>query len=96
MASQLSKNIFAPNKRLRTWEGFNGIFIHQKKYVIDMPQETRLMDAKPTETPLETFIQLEPNGGELWQDDSRYRGIVGKIIYHTITAPNFSFIISAL
>lgn len=68
----------------------------KRNMLFDMPQETRLMDAKPTETPLETYIQLEPNGGELWQDDSRYRRIVGKIIYHTIIAPNFSFIISAL
>lgn len=68
MASQLSRNFLTPNRRFKNLgrlqrvlgEGFkdtNGVFIHQKKNVIDMLQETRLMDAKPAETPLETSLQ---------------------------------------
>lgn len=53
----------------------------QKKYALDMLEETGMMNAKPANSPLETATKLQPNEGELLEDASMYRRLVGKLIY---------------
>lgn len=41
-----------------------GIFLSQKKYIMDMLGETGLTGANSVDTPLETGVKLDPNEGE--------------------------------
>lgn len=40
-----------------------GIYLSQKKYLLDMLAETRLSNAKQVDTPLEVGLKLELNEG---------------------------------
>lgn len=68
----------------------HGIFLCQKKYVLDILQETGLLESKPADIPLDTSIKLVPDEGEQLVDQSKYKRIVGKLIYLTITRPEAS------
>ena len=37
-----------------------GIFVSQRKYVIDLLEETGLLGCKPVETPMEPNLRLQP------------------------------------
>lgn len=69
----------------------SGVFLSQRKNVVDMLEEVGLQDAKPANTPVETYLKLEPNIGESLEDASKYKRIVGKLIYLTVTRPYLSF-----
>lgn len=61
---------------------------------MDMLEEIGLLEAQPTEIPLETSLKLEPYQGDLLQDPTRYGRLIGKLIYVTITRPDLSFAVS--
>ena len=60
-----------------------------------MLSETGKLRAKPCRTPMDPTIQLTKEG-ELFEDPKRYRRLVGKLSYLTITCPNISYSISVL
>lgn len=76
--------------RHRIFEEQPWYFLCQKKYVLDILQETGLLESKPADTPLDTSIKLVPDEGEQLVDQSKYKRIVGKLIYLTITRPEAS------
>lgn len=57
---------------------------------------SRLLDAKPSCTPLKTFLKLEPSEGEPSQDQPKYRRIVGKLIRLTLARLLLSFVVSVV
>lgn len=59
-----------------------------------MIRETGMCNARPTETPLETRVKLQSDKGDPIEDASRYRWLIGKLIYLTVTRPNISFAVS--
>lgn len=63
----------------------NKEFISVKRNVFNMLEETSLAHAKPVDSPLETGTKLLPDYGELMDDVNRYRRLVGKLIYLTVT-----------
>lgn len=48
-----------------------GISLSQRKYVIDFLLETRMLGAKPVDTPMDPNIQLLVDQGELFGDPGR-------------------------
>lgn len=48
----------------------------------DMLDKTGVLEAKPAKTPLETSLELELNE-KLLQDPTRFKRLVGKLIYLT-------------
>lgn len=52
------------------------------------------LEAKLADTPLETSRNLVSNKRDLLQDPTRYRRLIGKLIYLTITWPDLSFAVS--
>lgn len=62
-----------------------GIFLSQKKYILDMLDETRLYTAKTADTPLEAGIKLMPDEGQEVEDPSKYKRLAGKLIYLIVT-----------
>ncbi|CAA7026211.1 unnamed protein product [Microthlaspi erraticum] len=71
-----------------------GLFISQRKYILDLLNEVCKKNAKPAKTPLEDSYkthQGEIGDNELFHDPKLYRQIVGKLIYLTLTGPDICF-----
>ena len=73
-----------------------GISLSQRKYVLDVLEETSLLGSKPMKTPMDPNVILYEDQGELLSNPERYRHLVGKLNYLTITRPNISFAVSVL
>ncbi|KAL6311415.1 hypothetical protein AAG906_035489 [Vitis piasezkii] len=50
--------------------------------------------SEPVDTPMDPNVKLIPGQGEPLGDPGRYRRLVGKLNYLTITRPNISFLVS--
>ena len=55
-----------------------------------------MLDCKPVDTPMDLNVKLVPSQGELLRDLGRYRRLVGKLNYLTITRPDISFPVSVV
>nr|GEY35512.1 putative reverse transcriptase, RNA-dependent DNA polymerase [Tanacetum cinerariifolium] len=68
-----------------------GIFICQKKYILDFLAETGMIDCKPADTPMiisqKLFIKTEAK----LADRDRYQRMVGKLIYLSRTRPDIAY-----
>nr|XP_027118139.1 uncharacterized protein LOC113735320 [Coffea arabica] len=71
-----------------------GIFLFQRKYVLDLQSETGKLGAKPASTPMIPNLQLTK--GELLEDLGRYRRLVGKLNYLTVTRPDIAYSVSVV
>ncbi|RVW83299.1 Retrovirus-related Pol polyprotein from transposon RE1 [Vitis vinifera] len=69
----------------------SGVVISQRKYALDILEETGMFDCKPVDTPMDPNVKLIPGQGEPLGDPRRYRRLVGKLNYLTITRPDISF-----
>jgi len=58
-----------------------GVFLCQRKYVLDIISEAGLLGAKPAVTPLEQNHRLSLADGELLSNPEKYRRLVGRLIY---------------
>ena len=71
-----------------------GISLSQRKYVLDILEDTGLLGARPVETPMDPNVKLCVDQGELLHNPDQYRRLVGKLNYLTITRPDISFAVS--
>ena len=72
-----------------------GILLSQQKYVFNMLSETGKLGAKPCSTPMAPNVQLTKEG-ELFEDPKKYKRVVGKLNYLTVTHPNIAYSVSVL
>ena len=70
-----------------------GMFISQRKYVMDLLKETGKLGSKPAKTPIEEGYQ-DDSKEEMWPDVKQYQRLVGKLIYLTITRPDICFAVN--
>ena len=70
--------------------------ISQRKYTLDILIDTGMSDCKPIDTPMDPNFKLVQSQGELLRDPGRYRRLVGKLNYLTITRPDISFPVSVV
>ena len=68
----------------------------QRKYALDNLQDTGLTGARWDKFPLQQYLKLTPNDGELLKDPVKYRRLVGRLIYLTITQPDIAFSVRTL
>ncbi|KAM1987067.1 hypothetical protein ACFX15_034380 [Malus domestica] len=68
-----------------------GLFLNQRKYVLDLLDEANMMECKPAWTPLASKLQWHEKCEPL-SDPSVYQQMVGKLIYLTITRPDISYL----
>ncbi|XP_028086199.1 uncharacterized protein LOC114287116 [Camellia sinensis] len=73
-----------------------GIAVSQRKYVLDLLNETGMLGCKPAETPMDTTIKLEESDGSAPSDKGRYQRLVGKLIYLSHTRPDIGFSVSVV
>ncbi|XP_019150387.1 PREDICTED: uncharacterized protein LOC109147209 [Ipomoea nil] len=74
----------------------SGIVISQRKYALDILEETGMLDCRPVDNPMDPNVKLLPGQGEPLLDRERYRRLIGKLNYLTITRPDISFAVSVL
>lgn len=73
-----------------------GIYMCQRKYVLDIPKETGLLAAKPVDFPLERNHKLAIDKSDHLDNAAPYRRLVGKLIYLCNTRPDLSYSIHVL
>ena len=71
-----------------------GIFISQRKYILDSVSETSLLGCKAAETPLEPNLKLQPASPVEVIDKEKYQRLVGRLIYISHTHPDIAFVVS--
>ncbi|GAB2270840.1 hypothetical protein Dimus_038881 [Dionaea muscipula] len=55
-----------------------------------------MIGAKPSDTPMLPGTKLAPEDGEVCADPDRYRRLVGRLNYLTITYPDIAFSVSVV
>ncbi|KAJ0938845.1 putative RNA-directed DNA polymerase [Helianthus annuus] len=73
-----------------------GIFIFQKKYILDMLAETGMIDCKPADTPMMVNHKLQMEEGAKLVEKERYQRLVGKLIYMSHTRPDIAYAVSVV
>ena len=68
----------------------SGMVMNQRKYAVEILEETGMLDYKPIDTPIDPNVKLAPKQGEPLHDPRRHRRPVGKLNYLTITRPDIS------
>ncbi|KAL5854157.1 hypothetical protein ACOSQ4_003959 [Xanthoceras sorbifolium] len=68
----------------------DGYYLSQAKYASDLLTKAGITDNKTVSTPLEYNAKLTPLDGEPISNATRYRQLVGSLIYLTVTRPDIS------
>lgn len=69
----------------------DGIFISQRKYANDLLNKFGMLNCKPEITPMNDNEKLQCEDGAEMTDASRFRSLVGGLIYLTHTRPDIAF-----
>jgi hypothetical protein len=69
----------------------DGFFISQEKYIQDLLSRADLSDERTVETPMELNVKLRSTDGEPLSDPTRYRHLVGSLVYLAVTRPDISY-----
>jgi hypothetical protein len=76
--------------------GRDGIFLCQRKYVLDLLAETGMLDCKPISTPIEQNHHLAEYPDQTPTNQSRYQRLVGRLIYLSHTRPDVAYAVSVV
>ena len=69
----------------------DGIFFNQSKYIRDMLGKFGLEDSKPIKTPMSTETKLVKDEESESVDNTKYRGMIGSLLYLTASRPDIMF-----
>lgn len=68
-----------------------GYILSKHKYTMEIIGKAPLTDYNIVETPLERNVKLSPSEGDPVADPSKYRQLVGSLIYVASTRPEIAF-----
>ena len=74
----------------------HGVFISQRKYVLDLLEETGMLGCKACDTPIEPNQKLSDGDSGAAVEKGRYQRLVGKLIYLSYTQPDIAFAVSVV
>jgi len=73
-----------------------GIFISQRKYVIDLLKEIGMINCKTTGVPIEQNHRIGSDEGSPTINKGQYQRLVGKLIYLVHTRPDIAYAMSVI
>lgn len=76
--------------------GPEGIFLSQRKYTLDIVADTGYLGSKPVATPLEQGHNLAKSKAPLLTDPTKYRRLLGRLIYLLNTRPELCYSVHLL
>nr|XP_043633106.1 uncharacterized mitochondrial protein AtMg00810-like [Erigeron canadensis] len=82
--------------RIEVMRSQQGIFICQKKYILDLLAEIGMIDCKPSETPMTMNQKLFIEDGAKSADKERYQRIVGQLMYLLHTRPDIAYVVGVV
>jgi hypothetical protein len=71
-----------------------GIYVSQRKYVLDLLKETGMIGCKPADTPMDSTKKIGVENDSILVDRERYQRLVGRLIYLSHTRPDIGFAVS--
>jgi hypothetical protein len=71
-----------------------GIYVSQRKYVLDLLKETGMLGCKPANTPMDSTKKIGAENDSIPLDKGRYQRFVGRLIYLSHTIPDIGFSVS--
>ncbi|GJZ91589.1 retrovirus-related pol polyprotein from transposon TNT 1-94 [Tanacetum coccineum] len=86
-------HVFRLNKALglQISQNLRGIFINQSKYALEMLKKYGLDQCDPVDIPIVERLKLDEDPNGTLVDPTRYRGMVGSLMYLTASRPNLVF-----
>lgn len=76
---------------LEITRSLDGIYVNQRKYILDMLEDAGLLGCKSVLTPLPKGVRFCSSEGTLLADPQRYRRLIGRLLYLGFTRPDISF-----
>ena len=73
-----------------------GYQLSQQRYTSDLLARAALSDSRTAASPMELHLQLRPDEGSPLFDPTRYRHLVGSLVYLTITRPDIAYAVHVL
>jgi len=74
----------------------SGISLRQRKYCLDLLNDSGLLGSKPVSTPSDPSVKLHNDVSPPFTDISAYRRLIGRLIYLNTTRPDITFITQQL
>ena len=68
--------------------------LSQTKYILDLLHKIEMFDSKPKKIPSAVGKSLSKFDGELMEDVTMYRSVVGALQYVTITRSDITFVVN--
>jgi hypothetical protein len=75
---------------------FDGLFLSQEKYIQDLLDRASLTNHRSTETLMELNVHLMATDDEPLEDPTRYRNIIGNLVYLGVTRLDISYSVHIL
>jgi len=72
------------------------ILLSQRKYTLDLLEEAGHLGCKPATTPMEANVDLGFDNSHTLDDPGRYKRLIGKLTYLTVTNLDITFIVGVL
>ncbi|XP_062119137.1 uncharacterized mitochondrial protein AtMg00810-like [Humulus lupulus] len=73
-----------------------GIFLSQRKYTLELLEDTGFLGSKPTKTPMDPKVKLHDETTQPLDNPSAFRQLIGRLLYLTHSRPNITFAVNSL